>query len=291
MKAIDTGFGIPAIKALGRLYPQERRIIDDPISEKILSGYNKYYIKLMSFPRIFNFIIKYYEKNYPGVIGYQLCRYRYIDDLIKERLAKKKFKAFVNLGAGMDLRAYYISEMKDIPCYEVDHPQVIEKKKKILTKKLGNFPEQVTYVPVDFETDDLAGELQRAGYDLNTKTLFIWEGVLSYLTPDAYEKVFKYVSLAAKGSLFAFSYATRNFVTGENLESDVMKKMSKAMTKKYKLVISGLEPAGIEEYLSKYSLKVLEHIGAKEYKERYADRFNTGLDVCELERMVLTEVK
>ena len=38
MKAIKTGFGVSWIRAAGMLYPKEKRLYDDPFSEKILTG-------------------------------------------------------------------------------------------------------------------------------------------------------------------------------------------------------------------------------------------------------------
>ena len=55
-KAIDTGYGIPVNKAMGMLYPKEQRIYNDPFSEKILSGFGKWFIKLMYFPWFHRFI-------------------------------------------------------------------------------------------------------------------------------------------------------------------------------------------------------------------------------------------
>mgnify|MGYP000076406683 CR=1 FL=1 len=57
------------------------------------------------------------------------CRFRYIDDVIKDSIAKKGLESVVNLGVGMDYRAYYIPGIESIRYFELDHPSVIKQKK------------------------------------------------------------------------------------------------------------------------------------------------------------------
>jgi hypothetical protein len=52
-----------------------------------------------------------------------------------------------------------------------------------------------------------------------------------------------------------------------------------------------LDPAEIGDYLSKYNLSLIEDIGKEEVLERYMKKVNLGLDVFEIERIALTEVK
>ena len=129
IKNIETAYGIPINKAIGMLYPKEQRIYNDPFSEKILSGFGKWFIKFMHFPRFHRFITNFYEKKYPGMWGYFFCRFRYYDDVVKECLQKNEIEVIVNLGAGMDCRAYYILGIENLHYYEIDHPSVIKKKK------------------------------------------------------------------------------------------------------------------------------------------------------------------
>ncbi len=44
------------------------------------------------------------------------------------------------------------------------------------------------YVPIDFTTETLEKRLYECGYDQRLKTLFIWQGVTPYLTPEAVEQ-------------------------------------------------------------------------------------------------------
>ena len=61
----------------------------------------------------------------------------------------------VILGAGLDTRPYRLAGMEHVKVLEVDLPSVQEDKKKRLQKHFGRLPEQVTFVPIDFDTQSL----------------------------------------------------------------------------------------------------------------------------------------
>ena len=291
MKAIDTGMGAAFARAMGMLYPKEKRLFEDPYSEKLLTPFYKFFLFLMRLPKIFDFLMKLEKKSTPGKTGWLFCRFRYIDDVLKDNIAKKEIKTVVNLGAGMDCRAYYIPGVEKIRYFEVDHPLVIEKKKAKMKKILGKLPDHVTYVPIDFEKQSLETELKKAGYDLNSKTLFIWEGVSQYISKEANDNTMKYVVQAAPGSKIVFTYILKSLIEGKDLDDTARKGMYKWTVKGFKVWIYGLDPAGIVDYLSKYNLSLIEDIGSKEMKERYMEKANLGLDIFEIERIALAEVK
>ena len=291
MKAIQTGFGVSWVRATGTLYPKEKRLFEDPYSEKMLSPFLKFFIFLQRSPKINDAIVRSKEKSTPGIMGWLFCRFRYIDDVLKDSIAKKEIETVVNLGAGMDCRAYYIPGIKSVRYFEVDHPSVIEQKKAKMEKILGKLPEHVIFVPVDFEKQSLDTELKKAGYNLTSKTLFIWEGVTQYISKEANDSALKYVAQAAPGSKIVFTYIIKSFIEGKNIH-DGIKVMYKYMRKKDNpLWIFGLDPSDMENYLSKYSLSLIEDIGSEEMEERYMKLVDLDLSVFEIERMALAEVK
>ena len=291
MKGIQTGLGAAFSRAVVMLYPKEKRLFEDPYAEKLLSPLYKFFLFLMRNPGRFNSLMKWREKVTPGVMGWLFCRVRYIDDILKTAMAKQEIETVVNLGVGMDCRAYYIPDVESISYFEVDHPSVIKQKKTKMGKILGKLPNHVIFVPVDFEKQSLDTELKKAGYKVTSKTLFIWEGVTQYISKEANDSTFKYVAQAAPGSKIVFTYVLQSFIEGKNIHDD-MKTIYKNMCKKNNpLWIYGLDPADIGDFLSKYSLSLIEDIGSKEMKERYMKLLNLGLSVFEIERMVLAEVK
>jgi methyltransferase (TIGR00027 family) len=282
MKAINTSMGVAYGRATGNLYPKEKRLFEDPYSEKLLSPLFKFFIFLQHSPRINDAIVKLKD------MGWFFCRFRYIDDVLKKSI--KEIEAVVNLGAGMDCRAYYIPGVENIRYFEVDYPSVVETKKAQMKKILGKLPDHVIYVPIDFEKQSLDTELKKAGYNLTSKTLFIWEGVTQYISKEANDKTMKYVAQAAPGSKIVFTYVLKSFIEGKDLKGATEKSMYKWLVKGFKLFKYGLDPAEMRDYLSEYHLSLIEDIGSGEMKELYLKKINLGLDIFEIERIALAEV-
>jgi len=283
MKAIDTGMGVAYVRATGMLYPKEKRLFEDPYSEKILSPFYKFFIFLQHSPKINDAIVKLKE------MGWFFCRFRYIDDVLKNNI--KEIEAVVNLGAGMDCRAYYVPGIENIRYFEVDYPSIIKEKKAKMGKILGKLPGCVVYVPIDFEKQSLDAELEKAGYDLTSKTLFISEGVTQYISKEANDSILKYVAQAAPGSKIVFTYILKSLIEGKDLNNATKKSYYKWMVKGFKMWIYGLDPEDISDHLSKYNLSLIEDIGAEEMNERYMKLVDLGLSIFEIERMALAEIK
>jgi methyltransferase (TIGR00027 family) len=130
MKATQTGVGVSFFRAVGMLFPKEKRLFEDPYSEKLLIPFFKILLAFMRSPRRFDRAIQSREKSYPGEIGWFICRTRYIDDVLKNSITKREIETVVNLGSGMDCRAYYIPGIESVRYFEVDHPSVIKTKKQ-----------------------------------------------------------------------------------------------------------------------------------------------------------------
>lgn len=87
----------------------------------------------------------------------------------------------VILGAGLDGRAWRMSELRETVVFEVDHPDT-QRAKCARADKLARMAREVRFVPVDFTRDNLDNALQAAGHDPKQPTSWIWEGVVMYLT-------------------------------------------------------------------------------------------------------------
>ena len=111
MKQSSTGYGPAIMRAMENLLPENKRLFEDPYSEKFLSPFYKFFVIIMRPPKIWNFLMNMREKSTPGVVGGILCRTRYIDDVLNNAI-KEGVGAVVNLGAGMDSRAFRIPVLK-----------------------------------------------------------------------------------------------------------------------------------------------------------------------------------
>jgi methyltransferase (TIGR00027 family) len=289
MKKSTTGYGPTLMRAIENLMPEDKRLFADPWSEKFLPPSWKIWLLLLRLPGMLNFLMKVRERATPGVVGGFISRTRYIDDAVIAAVAEE-FDAIVNLGAGMDTRAFRIQGTEDMRYFEMDLPELIEMKKKYIEKNTAGLPENLSLVPVDFDTQDIGEELQKAGYSPSSRTLFIWEGVTQYITREAIDAVLEYVARSAAGSRIVFTYVLQSFLDGvvpDGLQS--LYRMT--MKKKQPLWLTGFRPEEIPEYLSRFSLHLIEDVGHEGHMERYIRPLHRDITVFEIERIALAEVR
>jgi len=290
MKQSSTGYGPAMMRAMENLLPEDKRLFEDPYSEKFLSPFWKFWVILARSPKILNFLIRMREKLTPGIIGGLMCRTCYIDDVLNNAI-KEGVGTVVNLGAGMDTRAFRISGIENIQYFELDFPELQKVKRSYIDKKIGELPSNVSLVPIDFNSQDLGEELKKAGYTLSSKTLFIWEGVTQYISKEAVDNTIKYVAQAHTGSKVVFTYVLKSFINGSYIPDGLNSLYKTMLNKKNPLWFCGFDPGEMHEYLSKYSLYLIEDVGHEEFLERYIKPKGRDLTVMEIERTVLAEVK
>jgi methyltransferase (TIGR00027 family) len=128
-----------------------------------------------------------------------------IDDELTAAIAAG-CRQLVILGAGLDTRAHRMHALADVDVFEVDHPQsqAYKQRKAAALPKLAG---ALTYVAVDFERHDLAERLRAAGHRPEVPTVWIWEGVVMYLTDDALRATLSAVAdSSAPGSILICHY-------------------------------------------------------------------------------------
>jgi O-methyltransferase involved in polyketide biosynthesis len=147
-------------------------------------------------------------------------------------------------------------------------------------------------VAVDFERDDLITVLAEHGYRRDARTFFIWEGVTQYLTPDAVRATLDQLRQAAPGSRLAVTYVCQDFIDGRNmygtpwLHRRFVEPLSGTASPIWK---SGLDPAGVAEFLAGYGWRLAEEAGPQYYLDHYLRPAGRTLDVSGLERTVYAE--
>lgn len=113
---------------------------------------------------------------------------------------------YVICGAGMDTFAFR-NENPDIHVFEIDHPDTQRYKLRKIRRLEWNIPANVTYVPVDFSKDDMAEELEKAGFDPKLPSFFAILGVTYYLTLPVFEETLRRIGgVAAPGSRLVFDF-------------------------------------------------------------------------------------
>lgn len=112
----------------------------------------------------------------------------------------------VILGAGLDDRAWRMTELAGVDVFEVDHP-ASQADKVSRIDDLVPTTHALHFVPVDFSTDSLSTLLGGGHHDATKPTTWIWEGVVPYLTPSEVIATMEVISSAsAPGSRLIVNY-------------------------------------------------------------------------------------
>ena len=202
-------------------------------------------------------------------------------------MATKNVDAVVILGAGYDTRAFRLPELAGIPVCEVDQPSNTARRSATLRRTFGRIPSDITLLPIDFETDDLADRLQRAGFGPQRRTFYVWEAVTQYLTEDAVRGTLRYLSQAPAGSRLAFTFVRQDFLNGQNrYGADPAFRQFVAKSSLWRF---GLHPAEVSAFLAEYGWRELDQVGPTEYEQRYLRPAGRSDTVSEIERAVYAE--
>lgn len=185
-----TAVGEAVCRMIEQYQPENTRLFDDPIAKELVGVPIKF---LMQFAAMRDLTVKQTDAVARGIYGAQICRTRYIDDALRSAVSRGINQVAIP-GAGYDTRAYRLPELKDTKVFEVDLPAVQETKKTKLQKYLGKLPENVRFIPIDFDTQTLDAVFSQANFDDKAPTIYVWEGVTQYLSE---ETVHKTLSLLA----------------------------------------------------------------------------------------------
>ena len=119
-----------------------------------------------------------FERRAPRVLGHMATREQWYNSQILERLhANRELRQIVVCGAGYDTRAYRLDLPTSTRVFELDlnsHPGVQESKRQRLIYA-GIDADHVSYLPIDFASEDVAQVLKAGGHDASRPTIFIWE--------------------------------------------------------------------------------------------------------------------
>ncbi len=200
--------GIAIMRAIESAKPDGERLIYDPYARRMVPGWMYYLVKIFA-------DLGYGDRRGPGVMEFLVARDRYIDDFLQRSL-DDGLEQLVLLGAGLDARPYRFPQLKSgVKVFEVDHPASQATKLRKLVEIFGELPAHVTFVAIDFTTQDLAERLFAHGYDPALKTLFIWQGVTQYLNLQAVDSTLAFVAHnSAPGSQIIFDYMYTSLLGG-----------------------------------------------------------------------------
>lgn len=118
------------------------------------------------------------------VHGEMLARARFSEDAL-QRAVERGVSQYVIIGAGLDSFALRRRDLGGLRVFELDQPATQAVKRRRLGRLGEALPDNLTFVPVDFENETVAEALARSPFDRNRPAFFSWLGVTYYLSPEA----------------------------------------------------------------------------------------------------------
>ena len=201
---------------------------------------------------------------------YATARTKHIDSVLLKEL-ESGVKQVVIMGAGYDTRAFrFYKEFPKVRFFEVDLPVMVADKKKRVESKLSDLPNNVTYAPIDFNTQDLGQVLAKVGYQKDQKTLFIWEGVVMYLDATAVKSTLQFIAKnSAAGSSVVFDYLPPSVVEGTYTKDPYAIRVAEFVRNQGEPFTFGIHPDKSGAFLKKHGLKQVSSIGHDDMVKRY----------------------
>eukprot|EP00928_Gymnodinium_smaydae_P075538 TRINITY_DN5855_c1_g2_i1.p1 TRINITY_DN5855_c1_g2~~TRINITY_DN5855_c1_g2_i1.p1 ORF type:complete len:302 (-),score=62.91 TRINITY_DN5855_c1_g2_i1:484-1314(-) len=188
------------------------RLFDDPLAEKLAGTKGETLSEQFGVNMCKMFEFEDWPEFHKSWVA---VRTRFIDDRIAEYAAQGNFLQLVNLGAGMDTRAYRMECYKTFSngAFEVDMEVVNAGKSRIFSEFLDTPRSHCKVVNVDLDflaEDKLPGtELGNpgVGFDATKPAIFVSEGLIMYLGAKGKRKFLEDVSnVAAPGSVLILQF-------------------------------------------------------------------------------------
>ena len=148
-----------------------------------------------------------------------VVRSRFVEDKL-DLGVRRGVCQYVILGAGLDTFAYRNPYPEGIlQIFEVDHPMTQAWKRDRLQEAGITPPSDLTFAPIDFETQTLMEGLGDAGYDPAKSTFFSMLGVTPYLTAEAVMATLGSIAMTPEGSEIVFDYMIRPSLLNSDQQS------------------------------------------------------------------------
>jgi methyltransferase (TIGR00027 family) len=205
----------------------------------------------------------------PGIYEYVLARTKLLDEIFVQAL-ENDFAQIVLLGAGFDTRALrFASQSRGTKVFELDVATTQQPKIDILNRKGITLPEELSFVPIDFNRDSLLEVLTAAGYQEKQRSLFIWEGVTMYLDPEAVDSTLLFIRDSAPAdSRVVFDYIYASVLRRENRyygEAEICETVSRAGES----WTFGLEEGQVEGFLAERGFEIVAHYAPGDLEQAY----------------------
>jgi methyltransferase (TIGR00027 family) len=267
---------IPAImRAVHQTRDDEPKILADPIAPQIvdMESIDAWLDTVLSHPFA------------PQWRAGFLIRSRYAEDCLAEGAARG-LSQYLILGAGLDTFSYrQPAWAKAIAVFEIDHPATQEDKRARLVNSGIVLPNNLTFVPVDFEITSLGDALGATNFAFDRPTFCSWLGVTQYLTMTAIEATLAFVLSLPPGSEIVLSFILpQDALSG--IEADAVATAAAKSAEVGEPWLSRFDPSKVAAQLRRMGFSEAVLLTPKQAYERYLKERHDGLAARHGEQMM-----
>ncbi|MBQ7522490.1 MAG: class I SAM-dependent methyltransferase [Clostridia bacterium] len=215
---------------------------------------------------------------------------RYISPIPLSRIAfaeekllafAKKYRQcqYIICGAGMDTFAFRNTN-PHIRIFELDHPDTGRYKRERIHQLEWNIPKNLTFVPIDFSTDDMGVALRKAGFNPKKPSFFAILGVSYYLTLPVFEQTIQKIAELSQAQVkIVFDYPDETTLQIKNTER--VRTLAKITEKLGEKMLHGYAFSEINAVLDRYGFEIEEHQTPQIIQQYYFDNRNDGIRAFE----------
>ncbi|MGH9392472.1 MAG: class I SAM-dependent methyltransferase [Vicinamibacteria bacterium] len=263
-------------------------VFEDPIAVRLIGPYLRI---LVTFPFLSRLL---FERGNPWILplrGQVMARARYAEDRLAGAIARGT-KQYVIVGAGLDSFALRRTELRDrLQVFELDHPASQQWKLSRIRAAGFTVPENLKFVPVDFEKETIAEALLRSEYRRGEAAFFSWLGTTYYISREAVMVTLKSIaSIAAPGSEIVFDYGMPEERLGAQ-DRRLAAWVKRRTARVGEPITTFFDPEDLSRDLENLGLKVLENLTGEEQRARYFAGRTDGLTAPDVSLLISVGVR
>lgn len=258
-KPSRTALRVALRRAAHQVHDMHPLVLDDPLAVRILGPIHAEELKRTpaSDRRPFSAALR----------AWMVARARFAEDVLAKAVREGSARQYLILGAGLDTFAFR-NPYPDVRVFEVDHPATQAWKRERIREAEIESPSSMSFVPVDFESQSLAEQLEDSGFDRKKITVTSWLGVVPYLSLPAFRATINFLGRFAMGSRVVFDYSQPREVL-PTMEQLMLDSLCERVARAGEPFRSFFTPEALASELARAGLSVVEDLGGKDLTERY----------------------
>jgi methyltransferase (TIGR00027 family) len=262
----NTAFGAATLRAVHQLFDEEPKILNDPIVLRLLDSSTLEQIHLNA--------NKFRTPRMKALRSHIVLRSRYTEDRLAEAV-DNGVQQYLILGAGLDTFPYRQPPWaRVLRIFEVDHSASQRSKRERLALPGIEVPSNVELIACDFETTSLRDCLRKSSFDFGKPAFLSWLGVTMYLSTDAIDAVFRFVSSLPRLSEIVFTFASSASTAKESCREPSIAAVAAAQGEPWR---THFEPNDLAQKLHGLGFSTVSFLSASEADTRYFRGRHDGL--------------